>query len=111
MVANVFPPIFSRTQSFLEEASGVVTKEVALSPKSPVSRVLTVVNADTCGGGLVVVDVGIILTLSILSRKSTIDEEVLWPEWMEWMSKGVSTSATKEGEELSSESLSACSVM
>ena len=77
-MANVFPPIFSRTQSFLEEASGVVTKDVALSPKSPVSRVL--VNADTCGGGLVVMDVGIILTLSILSCKSTIDEEVLWPE-------------------------------
>lgn len=69
------------------------------------------VNADTCGGGLVVVDVGIILTLSILSRKSTIDEEVLGPEWMEWMSKGVSTSATKEGEELSSDSLSTWSVM
>lgn len=34
------PPMFSRTQSFLEGASGVGTKEVALRPKSPGSMVV-----------------------------------------------------------------------
>lgn len=49
VVANILPPMFSLTQSFLDGASGVGTKAVAFRPKSPGSSVLV-----DCGigGGL-----------------------------------------------------------
>lgn len=51
-MANIFPPMFSLTQSLLEGASGGGTKAVALRPKSPGSRVLTTVDDWGRRGGL-----------------------------------------------------------
>lgn len=75
MVANIFPPMLSLTQSFLEEASGAGTNAVARRPKSPDSVVLA-----TSGGGLV----AMVDDLLVLSSGSGMGE-VLKVECGEWV--------------------------
>ena len=94
VVANILPPTLSRTQSFLEVASGVGTSAVTLNPKSPtVSLVLATVAAPgSCGGGGLVADKvrAAPTALSDRSRRSTMEEEVLRAECMDWASEGES---------------------
>lgn len=57
VVANILPPMFSLTQSFLEGASGVEINDVALSPKSPGSMLLLAITIEEGCGGVVLVEV------------------------------------------------------
>ncbi len=93
--------MFNLTQSFLEGASGVGTKAVALNPKSPGSMVLTTEKGWGAGGGLVVVEVGTTLIFSTRSGKSAMEDEVLSVEWTS------PVSLTKWGEEFVRDSPSA----
>lgn len=95
VVAKILPPMLSRTQSFLEVASGVGANAVTLSPKSPVALETFKGGGWSCGGGgLVVADEGVALALSGRSRRSTIEEEVLRAECMDWASEGESSGAS-----------------
>lgn len=87
VVANILPPTFKRTQSCLEEASGVETEAVTLRPKSPGSGVFTTAAEEDARRGCGLdppLDVGGPLFFSL---KSVMDEDILKTELGVWTSE------------------------